>query len=404
MALTNYVGSTVEILLGNGDGTFQAAQPTSSLSYPQGIVAGDFNKDEKIDLAVASGANGGQVAIFLGNGNGTFSGPSIVTYIPAGYGGGTSPSNIKTADVNGDGTLDLLVTLNATHVYVTCGYFPDCQEANLGLVVLLGDGGGGFTATPSGPFLVGASSPGWVTVGDFDNDGMPDAAVLNNWFGYTEVTMLLNRILPVSVSPLGITYAPRAVGTSNAQTVVVTNGLGATLSISSIALAGTDAGDFSIKSGCGTTLLTGAHCTITVTFKPTIGGTRTASLVITDNASGSPQTVQLSGVGLAIKLSPTALKFGTVKVGQTSSPLTVMATNISPVAVTITSPGITIAGAAAADYSQTNNCGTSISAGQSCTLTVKFTPTKTGARNATLQINDNGGGSPQKASLSGTGN
>ncbi|MBZ5656962.1 MAG: FG-GAP-like repeat-containing protein [Acidobacteriia bacterium] len=404
VALTNYVGSTVEILLGNGDGTFQAAQPTSSLSYPQGIVAGDFNKDGKIDLAVASGVNGGEAAIFLGNGNGTFASPSIVTYIPAGYGGGTSPSNIKTADVNGDGTLDLLVTLNATHVYLTCGYFPNCQEANLGLVVLLGDGSGGFTTPPSGPFLVGAASPGWVTAGDFDNDGMLDAAVLNNWSGYTQVTMLLNRTLPVSVSPLSITYAPRAVATSNAQTLVVTNDLSTTLSISSIALAGTNPGDFTFKSGCGTTLLTGAHCTITVTFKPTMGGTRTASLVITDNAPGSPQTVQLSGVGLAIKLSPTALKFGTVKVGQSGSPLPVTVTNISPAAVTITGPGIAIAGAAAADYSQTNNCGSSIGAGQSCTVTVKFAPTKTGARNATLQVNDNGGRSPQKAPLSGTGN
>jgi len=67
-------------------------------------------------------------------------------------------------------------------------------------------------------------------------------------------------------------------------------------------------------------------------------------------------------------------------------------------------PGITIAGAAAVDYSQTNNCGSNIGAGQSCTVTAKFTPTKTGARNATLEVNDDGGGSPQKASLAGTGN
>ena len=91
-----------------------------------------------------------------------------------------------------------------------------------------------------------------------------------------------------------------------------------------------------------------------------------------------------------------------MKVGQSSS-LPVTVTNISGAVVDITAPGIAIVGAAAGDYSQTNDCGSSIDAGKSCTITVKFTPTKIGARNATLEINDNGGGSPQKASLSGTG-
>jgi hypothetical protein len=403
VALNNYAGSTVEVLLGNGDGTFKPALSTSSLSFPQAIVAGDFNKDGKLDLAVASGANNGEVAIFLGNGDGTFTGPNIVTYIPGGYAGGTSPTMITTADVNGDGTLDLLVTLNATHVNLGCGFFPDCQEANLGLVVLLGDGSGGFTATPSGPFLVAAGSPGGMTVADFDGDGTPDAAVLNNWFGYTEVTMLLNRILPVSVSPIRISYAPRTVETSNSQTVLVTNDLNTTLSISSIGLSGADKGDFSFKSGCKSTLAAGAHCSITVTFKPTVGGIRTANLVISDNAPGGSQVVSLSGEGLAVQLSTTSLKFGSVPVGQTSAPQVVTVTNLSGVAVNITGSGIIISGAAASDYSQTNNCGASIGAGKNCMITVKFKPSVKKTRNATLEINDDGGGSPQKVSLSGTG-
>jgi hypothetical protein len=401
VALANYPGSTVEVLLGNGDGTFHSPIATPSLSYPQALVTGDFNKDGKLDLAVASGANSGEVGIFLGNGDGTFSGPNIVTYIPTGFGGGTSPSSIATADVNADGKLDLLVTLNATHVHLGCGYFPDCQEADLGLVVLLGDGTGGFSVTPTGPFLIGASAVG-ITVGDFDRDGTPDAAVLNAWFGYNELTLLLNRILPVSVSPLSINYGGRPTGTSNSQTILVTNDLSTSLAISDIALTGTDSGDFSFKSGCGSSLESGNHCLISVTFKPTTGGTRTASLVITDNPPAGAQTVALSGVGLAIKLSPTSLNFGTVKVGQSSS-LPVTVTNISGAVVDITAPGIAIVGAAAGDYSQTNDCGSSIDAGKSCTITVKFTPTNIGARNATLEINDNGGGSPQKASLSGTG-
>ena len=401
VALANYSGSTVEVLLGNGDGTFHSPIATPSLSYPQALVTGDFNKDGKLDLAVASGANNGEVAIFLGNGDGTFSGPKIVTYIPTGFGGGTSPTGIATADVNADGKLDLLVTLNATHVHLGCGYFPDCQEADLGLVVLLGDGAGGFSVTSGGPFLIGASVLG-ITVGDFDRDGAPDAAVLNAWFGYNELTLLLNRVLPVSVSPLSINYGARQAGTSNSQTILVTNDLSKSLAISTIALGGTDPGDFNFNSACGSSLESGGHCTITVTFKPSIGGTRTASLVITDNAPAGSQTVQLSGTGLAIKLAPTSLKFGTVTLGQTSS-LPVTVTNFSTAAVSITAPGITIVGGAARDYTQTDNCGSTIAAGNSCTITVKFTPTMTGARSATLEVNDNGGGSPQKVSLSGTG-
>jgi hypothetical protein len=269
------------------------------------------------------------------------------------------------------------------------------------LVVLLGDGTGGFSATPSGPFLIGASAVG-ITVGDFDRDGTPDAAVLNAWFGYNELTLLLNRILPVSVSPLSINYGGRPTGTSNSQTILVTNDLSTPLTISDIALQGTDTGDFSLKSGCGSSLESGGDCTITVTFKPPVGGTRTASLVITDNAPAGSQTVPLTGVGLAIKLTPTSLKFGTVTLGRTSS-LPVTVTNISAAAVNITAPGITIVGGAAGDYSQTDNCGSTIAAGNSCTITVKFTPTMTGARSATLELNDNGGGSPQKVPLSGTG-
>lgn len=69
----------------------------------------------------------------------------------------------------------------------------------------------------------------------------------------------------------------------------------------------------------------------------------------------------------------------------------------------VIAPGITIVGGAAGDYSQTDNCGSSVAAGNSCTISVKFAPTMKGARSATLELNDNGGESPQKVSLSGTG-
>jgi hypothetical protein len=101
--------------------------------------------------------------------------------------------------------------------------------------------------------------------------------------------------------------------------------------------------------------------------------------------------------GGTVTLSPTSLNFGSVTVGQPSAPQPVTLTNNQAVSLTISS--ITTSG----DYSQTNNCGSSLNANASCTINVVFTPTLTGTRTGTLTVNDNGPGSPQTASLTGVG-
>lgn len=112
----------------------------------------------------------------------------------------------------------------------------------------------------------------------------------------TYVTMLISKLLPVSVSPLSIKFAARTVGTSSAaQTVVLTNDQSTTLTLHSITLGGTDPGDFSEKTTCKPSVLTGADCTISVTFKPTATGSRTATLNIADSVG--TQSVALSGTG-----------------------------------------------------------------------------------------------------------
>jgi len=65
--------------------------------------------------------------------------------------------------------------------------------------------------------------------------------------------------------------------------------------------------------------------------------------------------------------------------------------------------GVGITGQNPGDFAQTNNCGTSVATGASCTFTVTFTPTASGNRSATLNITDNAGGSPQQVNLAGTG-
>jgi hypothetical protein len=85
--------------------------------------------------------------------------------------------------------------------------------------------------------------------------------------------------------------------TSTAQTVTLSNTGTAALSITSLAPTGTNASDFTQSNTCGSSLAAGANCTIAVMFTPSIAGTEAASLSIADNASGSPQTVSLSGAG-----------------------------------------------------------------------------------------------------------
>jgi hypothetical protein len=81
------------------------------------------------------------------------------------------------------------------------------------------------------------------------------------------------------------------------MSVTLTNIGNASLSITSIGLNGTNSGDFAQTNTCGSSVLSGANCSISVTFAPTAAGARNATVSVADNASGSPQTVTLSGAG-----------------------------------------------------------------------------------------------------------
>jgi hypothetical protein len=305
LALPDYINNTVKILLGKGNGAFRTPVSVPNVpQYPGPLTVGDFNKDGKLDLAVSSASiasGGGGVAVFLGNGDGTFTFSADYGWDPGSLGlgaPGTSPGSLAAADVNGDGNLDLLVPLGNTHYWTNCNC--GMEAGNLGMVVLLGNGDGTFVVDSAGPFLAGWDSY-QVVAGDFNNDGAADAAVLEragngNYGAASFVTMLINNTQPVSTSPLSIKYARQKVGTSSkAQTVVLTNNQTTSLAISSVTLGGADPGDFTYKSACKATLLPGAGCTISVTFKPAAAGSRTASLLINDGAG--TQTVSLSGTG-----------------------------------------------------------------------------------------------------------
>src|SRR5208282_1478578 len=112
-------------------------------------------------------------------------------------------------------------------------------------------------------------------------------------------------------------------------------------------------------------------------------------VVFTDNAAGSPQTVNLTGTGAAagVGLSASTLTFGSQLLGTSTPAQSVTLTNNGTLALSITS--IAVTGANAGDFSMTNTCGSSIAAGANCAISVTFTPAAAGSRNATITIIDN---------------
>jgi hypothetical protein len=229
----------------------------------------------------------------------------------------------------------------------------------------------------------------------------PDAGALtiaDNGTASPQIVQLsgTGSTLTLALSTTSLTFATQAVGTSSsAMPVIATNTGTSPLTISSIVASGA----FSQTNTCTAALSAGASCTISVVFTPAAAGTSTGALTLTDNALGSPQTVQLSGTGTtsALALSPASLSFGNQAVGTTStpSPVTVMNTGTSP----LTFSSITASGA----FAETNNCGASIPASTSCTVNVTFTPTAGGATTGALTFIDNAPASPQLLQLTGTG-
>ena len=210
----------------------------------------------------------------------------------------------------------------------------------------------------------------------------------------------------VSLSLTSLTFASQPVGTTSAaRTIALGNTGNGLLTVTGLAITGPNASDFAQTNSCGSSVAAGGNCTIGVTFTPAATGSRTASLSISDNGSGSPQMVALSGTGTAttgVSLSATTLSFGTQPVATTSAAQTLTLNNGGSVPLSIS--GLTITGANSGDFVEVaDTCGSSLAGGGNCTIGVAFTPSATGQRTATLSITDNASGSPQTATLTGTG-
>ena len=211
----------------------------------------------------------------------------------------------------------------------------------------------------------------------------------------------------VSLSPSTLTFPTTSVGTTaSSQNITLSNAGNATLNITGILITGTNPADFTQTTTCGTSLAASSTCSISVTFSPASATTFTATLSVTDNAAGSPQSASLTGTGSTAPapiatLSPTTLTLPGTAIGYTSPPRTITLSNSGNAPLNIT--GITIDGSNPTDFAQTNNCGTTLAAASSCTLSITFTPASANTLTATLTVADNNNPSPQTVTLTGTG-
>ena len=163
--------SSLGVLLGNGDGTFQPVTFVAAGANPNNLAIGDLNGDNIPDLAVTYSANTGltanKVGVLLGKGDGTFGIPTLISV-------GETPSSVTMADFNGDHKLDLAVT-----------------NFNSGTVsILLNNGNASFTTKKAGTYDVGGK-PLSAVAADFNGDGKMDLAVASQ--GTDQVTILLGN-------------------------------------------------------------------------------------------------------------------------------------------------------------------------------------------------------------------
>ncbi len=211
----------------------------------------------------------------------------------------------------------------------------------------------------------------------------------------------------VCASTGGLSFGGVAVGSSSAaQSVIITNCGTAPLNISGIGLVGANPGDFLVTSNACSVIATGAYCKVFVKFAPQESGVLSASLAVTNDASGSPLLISLTGAGLpaVVCLSTAPLAFTDTAVNTTNSlPQTLVVTNCGTADLVIS--GLSFTGAGSNDFFVATNetcMAAGIPANGTCVIPIYFNPMATGLRQATLNIINNADGGLSTINVRGT--
>jgi hypothetical protein len=213
---------------------------------------------------------------------------------------------------------------------------------------------------------------------------------------------------PLTFSPTSLNFSNVAIGATKTGTAQISNGSGASLTISSIAASGeySVAGSGTTPCRSGLVLAAKAKCGFTVSLTPDSGGSIAGSVTIVDNAASGPtvQTYNLAAVGYwPITLSPASLSFPKTTVGTTSNPMQVTVTNYTTSQVTLNGFGASGDYAVVTMGSSPCQVGTVLSAAGKCTFGVTFLPTVTGTIQGAVTVSHSAPNSPQVVSLTGAG-
>ena len=204
--------------------------------------------------------------------------------------------------------------------------------------------------------------------------------------------------LLLGASPTSLSFGTVTVGSSSAQTVMLTNSGTNSVTISALTATGTG---FNVSGlSLPATVAAGQSAAFNVTYAPTVAGSLTGSLSVVSNATNSPATISISGTAgtLLLGASPTSLSFGSAAVGS-SSAQTVTLTNSGTGSVTVSALTATGTGFTASGLS----LPATVAAGQSTTFSVTYAPTAAGSASGSVSVVSTATNSPATIALAGTG-
>jgi hypothetical protein len=423
--VTNNLGTTVTVLLNKRDGTF--GTPTSYLvgNNPIWVAIADFNGDGKPDLVATT--RDLTLVELLGNGDGTFR--SGINYFS-----GTTFLGVAVADLDGDSRPDLIAGtgqftvgtfLNAAgksraQTSITLSPLSNPSSALTDIVIYA-------QVTSSGPPPTGSVSfyvDGILVIGP--NIGLLDTS------GQTSLDLGCQPVGTHTISAIYSGDTLTAGSTSSLLTetiilhsvsVMLSSSLNPSVEGATITFTG-----FPTPLPPALDLNCAAQITGSLTFSDggnvlgsspivfPLHNSELASLSVSTLSAGnheitafysgdqnfasvtSAPLTQVVNAAQALGLSPSAISFGNQMVRTTSSAQVITLTNLGSMSLTIS--GISTG---SVDFTQNNNCGSTLAVKATCTINATFTPSGTGFESTVLSISDNAIGSPHTVALSGTG-